>query len=226
MMGSIFAPDAMRDGMPYVVEPAETFAPHRMSAHETAGTTGSHGNDIGTLNHEGNLARGQGDVPQPSAEAGEATRKDGNPLRELPLVSPQFVSESVGWRPTDTGRRSGEIESEPESGVSAARWIGPQTSAETGVPKLRARYEPLVPASQPRLVQNQPPVANVARTAKAEAARRAVPTQREADEIHIHIGRIEVAASASPAPQVVRPATARKALSLDEYLKRGNGRGR
>ena len=45
--------------------------------------------------------------------------------------------------------------------------------------------------------------------------------QQEPDEIHIHIGRIEVAAIAAPAP---RPAPVRKALSLDEYLRRGNGR--
>jgi len=38
---------------------------------------------------------------------------------------------------------------------------------------------------------------------------------------HIHIGRIEVAAIAPPAP---RPAPVRKSLSLDEYLRRGNGR--
>ncbi len=48
---------------------------------------------------------------------------------------------------------------------------------------------------------------------------------READEITIHIGRVEVAAVMQP---VMRPVTApaRRAMSLDEYLKRGNGRAR
>ncbi|HEY2012479.1 MAG TPA: hypothetical protein VGH38_03210 [Bryobacteraceae bacterium] len=52
-----------------------------------------------------------------------------------------------------------------------------------------------------------------------ESANRAA--QREPDQIEIHIGRIEV--TAVPQPQQTAPAVKqpRKALSLDEYLKRG-----
>lgn len=46
---------------------------------------------------------------------------------------------------------------------------------------------------------------------------------REPDEIHVHIGRIEVTAM-QPAPMPAQPAPMRKTPSLDDYLRRGNGR--
>ena len=50
-----------------------------------------------------------------------------------------------------------------------------------------------------------------------------VSAQRsEPDEIHIHIGRIEVAAVAPPPPRAAAPAP-RKGINLDEYLRRGSG---
>ncbi len=228
MMGSIFAPDAMRStATPYVAEPVETVVPHRASTREPRRTSGSLGDDVGTLNQEEALAKEQGSVPRVSAAA---TRKGGDRLRELPLVSPQFVSVSVKRRQADEGGRSGDIESPEEPLRFEAREPRRRASTETVIPTATARYVPLVNASQPRVAQIQPLVANAAnaaRAAKEEAARRPVPSQREAGEIHIHIGRIEVAASVSPAPQVVRPVTTTcKALSLDDYLKRGNGRGR
>jgi hypothetical protein len=47
--------------------------------------------------------------------------------------------------------------------------------------------------------------------------------QQQADDIQIHIGRIEVVAIPQPAPRPA-PAPTRKGLSLDEYLSRRNGR--
>ena len=88
-------------------------------------------------------------------------------------------------------------------------------------------YQPLIAASQqtaPKLhPRESPPTPTAARTRGAEAGRRAQSAQREADEIHIHIGRIEVAAIAQPAPRPAA-AAARRSLNLDEYLGRGNGR--
>ena len=66
----------------------------------------------------------------------------------------------------------------------------------------------------------------VPRPASGERGRLKQEPAREPDAITIHIGRIEVAAVTQP---VLRPApakAARKAMSLDEYLRRGNGRAR
>lgn len=58
----------------------------------------------------------------------------------------------------------------------------------------------------------------------ADSSARARPSAQP-DEIQIHIGRIEVTAVQQTSPQpTTRPA--RKALSLDEYLKRADGRVR
>lgn len=88
-------------------------------------------------------------------------------------------------------------------------------------------YQPLIAASQPPPPRLQPrdsfPNPSPARTGPSEAARRVQPSQREADEIHIHIGRIEVAAIAQAAPRPAA-AAARRSLNLDEYLRRGSGR--
>jgi hypothetical protein len=48
--------------------------------------------------------------------------------------------------------------------------------------------------------------------------------EREPDEIQIHIGRIEVTAVQPPAPRAPKPPD--KAISLDAYLERRNGRAR
>jgi hypothetical protein len=88
-------------------------------------------------------------------------------------------------------------------------------------------YHPLITASQQPAPKVQPleslPIPAALRTSASEAAGRSQPAHREPDEIYIHIGRIEVAAIAKPAP---RPAAApaQKSLNLDDYLRRGNGR--
>ncbi len=88
-------------------------------------------------------------------------------------------------------------------------------------------YKPLIAAGQqpPPRLQPLDTLSNsgAARASTSEAARRFQPAQREADEIHIHIGRIEVAAIAQPVPRPAA-AAARRSLNLDEYLRRGNGR--
>jgi hypothetical protein len=87
-------------------------------------------------------------------------------------------------------------------------------------------YQALIAGSQqipPRLHPHESlPTSTASRTSASETARRSQPTQGEPDEIHIHIGRIEVAAIAQPAPRLA-PA-ARRSLNLDEYLRRANGR--
>ena len=78
------------------------------------------------------------------------------------------------------------------------------------VPRVRA-----VPAGEARQARDSVPAAFAARPPAAE---------REANDIQIHIGRVEVVAVPQAAPSRAT-APARKAISLDDYLKRRDGRG-
>jgi hypothetical protein len=61
-------------------------------------------------------------------------------------------------------------------------------------------------------------------SAPAEFSARPPAAEREASDIQIHIGRVEVVAVSQAAPsRAIAPA--RKAISLDDYLKRRDGRG-
>jgi hypothetical protein len=88
----------------------------------------------------------------------------------------------------------------------------PRTSTPeaTLTPPPRTSNEPY--AAQARIIRQTQPSPNAARA-----------PQTPPDEIQINIGRIEVIAVPPPAPRPA-PAPARKGLSLDEYLSRGNGR--
>jgi hypothetical protein len=59
---------------------------------------------------------------------------------------------------------------------------------------------------------------------KGELSHRSGLSQREPDEIQIHIGRIEVVAVPPPVAPPASPRPRRGAPSLDEYLRRRNGR--
>lgn len=75
------------------------------------------------------------------------------------------------------------------------------------------------PITRPPVRQATP----VAPTSRAPQVRAPARQQREADEIQIHIGRIEVTA-VSPAPAAPLPKTPRKAVNLSDYLKKGDRR--
>ena len=88
-------------------------------------------------------------------------------------------------------------------------------------------YVPLLPVAAPRPDSRVPisesPRALAPVPRAAEKRGKAQHKQQEPDEIQIHIGRIEVLAmQQAPAAPVVKPA--RKASSLDEYLRRRDGR--
>jgi hypothetical protein len=95
---------------------------------------------------------------------------------------------------------------------------------------LRVPYQPLIEESIPRTDAHTSLVPDSGLRApgaigkdQRDFPRRAAAERPAQDEIQIHIGRIEVTAL----PQTpARPAApvARKALNLDEYLKRGRGR--
>jgi hypothetical protein len=91
-------------------------------------------------------------------------------------------------------------------------------------------YSPLLPeiASPGSLHGLDSPMPSVAPQTHRDAPAKlpnTVPDRREPDEIQITIGRIEVTAvPQSPARPAPKPG--RKSLSLDEYLRRADGRGR
>ena len=89
----------------------------------------------------------------------------------------------------------------------------------------QGRYSPLVTEgfrpSEAAFVRNSSPLSpERGRIERTGPARHSAPAERSADDIEIHIGRIEVMA-VPPAPprQTVPPV--RKSLRLDEYLRRG-----
>ena len=97
---------------------------------------------------------------------------------------------------------------------------------EIEVPR-ESPYTPLIAVSPLRSDRRaRPEVAssfvapNAQRKPKADAVPRA---EREPDEIQIHIGRIEVSA-VPQAPPATAVRVSRKASSLDEYLRRRDGR--
>jgi hypothetical protein len=85
-----------------------------------------------------------------------------------------------------------------------------------------AAYRPQVDGNVPR---SRPPEVLRDRVPAARDGEKKIshPAGRDRDEIQIHIGRIEVTA-VPQAPARPAPRPARKTLSLDEYLKRGDRR--
>jgi hypothetical protein len=89
----------------------------------------------------------------------------------------------------------------------------------------RGPYRPLVPESlrpaEAAMVRDSSPLSpGRGKIERTGPARHSAPVERDADNIQIYIGRIEVTA-VPPAP--TRPAVkpVRKSLRLDEYLRRG-----
>jgi hypothetical protein len=209
MVGSIFAPSTL--SLPAEFSSTQTeissqaFAPHR---HEPTHFDGSsHAFASRPFSNEDRL------FPATLPEDSSSARSNLSPSADQPLLP---VFNSVGGRtePHSSAEDAGPIFESSE--VAAANH---SVSPDPDQPLIAAGRQP-PPGLQPR---ESPPTAAVARTFASEAARRTQPAQREADEIHIHIGRIEVAAIIQPSPRPAA-AAARRSLNLDEYLKRGNGR--
>jgi hypothetical protein len=141
-------------------------------------------------------------------------------LRPVQRVQAPNEATSNPSRPVKAHEHSSEApEREPVGAASLAR---KEEGSQQNV------YAPLMPVSEvrsepkiiPQIAPN--PAASSRRdTGKVEAVRGG---KREADDIQIHIGRIEVLAI-PPAPPVARPAKSpHKASSLDDYLKRRDQR--
>jgi hypothetical protein len=164
-----------------------------------------------------------GGVHQPSEAAS----------REVETTSLSASNASSLRNVTSDSGKAKQSEEPASAAKTSFKTVASKTAPETGEKPAAVRqpYQPLVAENLPRLPKLFPEAANAfASDAKREEARRGATryrgqVEREPDEIQIHIGRIEVVAVPPPAPvREVKPTT--KSLSLDDYLKRGNGRAR
>jgi hypothetical protein len=123
-----------------------------------------------------------------------------------------------------------------EHAVPVPRWlVAPQAQRAAPDSRYDADVQSYVPLIHPQRSEAQsarpeaPQFSTEARSmreASANLMAEGHPTraEREPDEIQIHIGRIEVTAVQPPAPRA--PKLPEKAISLDAYLERRNGRAR
>jgi hypothetical protein len=212
MFGSIFAPATLPSPTEFFPAQAEislqTFEPHRQQP-----MTASHFDPSSQTFASHAAASEDGLFSTTAPEDSSPAGSNRSPAADQPLL-PVF-NDVRG--PTHSHPSGGDVDPALESSKQVTA-----NQAASSTP-----YQPLIAASQqppPKLQPRESPLTPAAaRTSTSEAARRAQPAQREADEIHIHIGRIEVAAITQPSPRPAA-AAARRSLNLDEYLRRGNGR--
>jgi hypothetical protein len=153
----------------------------------------------------------------------EVIRQPGTPVFD---VSPQPAIASTA----DKAMLKPNVEPVSEESVPSRTSENATQSRDAGKPEIAFgdSYTPLVAEYAARTdalkifaATTRPALPDVRREAGSSRGFR--EPEREPDEIQIHIGRIEV--TAAP-PAAVRPAPKpeRKALSLDDYLKRKRGR--
>jgi hypothetical protein len=174
------------------------------------------------------------EVARPKEESGVAAgdlrhflRGQGRPaIQRISTLFPPGQGESeTQILPSPLERRQGEPET-PKISIPLPPRQGDPETARLPSPLTRGRGEPNRPKPLARVYAS--PAGAGAREVPLELfganlSRGSRRPEREADEIHIHIGRIEVMA-VQPPP--ARPASqpARKSLRLDEYLKRSRER--
>jgi hypothetical protein len=155
---------------------------------------------------------------------GEISRVDGEPrheaFRPLARMSRPPVPAVTTGRIAPPLKQPGPLrnaETEPQPGIH----VEPEEP-----------YTPLLPPAVPSadaegeiFRASETVVSTASKKDAARVPRHGAVSKSEADEIQIHIGRIEV--TAVP-PAAARPAVVpvSKSVNLDEYLKRGRGRAR
>jgi hypothetical protein len=176
---------------------------------------------------------------------GRAARDLGHsPARSLeqsrvPLVNPGSESRDQ-WEAARTGKEAASAATVdaasasrnpiPDRGDNALQIANAAIAGRDAAASDRYAFFALMPD---RVAGTAPgdiaPMVSSVRSRKADAgeahddSHRPRPAAREAEEINIHIGRIEVTAAA-PAPARAAAAPPRKSPSLDDFLKRRPGR--
>jgi hypothetical protein len=187
--------------------------------------------------------------PDPDApQSWETVAGEINPVSALPkpLLPPQPASHPVFTIPHPAGTKlPGQRAARPSEEPDQRKTEGPvprpggqvavprdvEESSQTVrrqqayTPPVRGEFSPPASAGIPPA---RPPVPGALgfgkRQEKTGSSRRPEPPLREPDEIQIHIGRIEVTAVQPAAPGAAAVKPRRSAPSLDEYLRRRDGR--
>lgn len=185
------------------------------------------------------VARQTGEVEQ-GADTGSRSsivRESSVPIREAGGFEP--LMDEAGFAASEESVSVGDDVAGSVARASVPMATDEEKPAPADVSMLAAESLPLMPLPQISLSQiverltqrsseDSSSIANVVPTARAArgvgpAPVREKAAQRMPDEIQIHIGRIEVIAAPPPAPRVPS-VPERKAMSLDEYLSRRDGR--
>lgn len=106
----------------------------------------------------------------------------------------------------------------PTSAVS--RRLAPDSASHPGTPGI-----PEQPTASPSLPEAVLPPAPFSASRFSSPTARPSERQREPDEVHVHIGRIEITAVQPPAPAKRAARKGQAPLSLDDYLARRKGDG-
>lgn len=123
--------------------------------------------------------------------------------------------------PTRSYSASGDEEETDKQASTKSRPSTPH-DVESQQSLIPPPYSPLLPPKEqrPALLPN---AATPARPSRGSSPAASQASHREPDDIQIHIGRVEVLAVAQPQPQST-PKVTRKSTSLDDYLRRRDGR--
>lgn len=152
----------------------------------------------------GNL-RFQGDADTERLARRFSVRRDSKPVERLPLRGEAILPEGSKISKDEAGEMRTANNNRGQEGTSIDR-----------------PFVPMVAEDHPAGFDNSPRLGG--RRERTAASKTPGATLREPDEIQIHIGRIEVTAVQAPPARPSPQKAARKAPSLGEYLKRGNGR--
>jgi hypothetical protein len=149
---------------------------------------------------------------------------------KVPRDSPAQISPSDRVRPGPPRARNAMLGSRPETTLRIQPGQGepPPSPLDKSDARSPAAIEPPRPPN--RSSHNVRPAMPDARSLELQAGRsksdpRADNAAAPAPDVHIHIGRVELTALMPPAaPRREPTATAKKPMSLDEYLRRRDGK--
>jgi hypothetical protein len=208
MLGSIFAP--ISSDLSSVAHPPqvnEPFVPSTPIEGQAGALHHSQESPLLSASH----------VPMPGAGFAQSSYRPGVTERDILLMQHHDVSPA----PEPSLFPHAAHDKATAHGAAGAQPPLPQSPNRRGDAADRPAPAPALQHTQTLIKATASPSRAIpARSAPDGPARQA---RREHDEIHIHIGRIEVAAITPSAPRPAPP-PARKTLSLEDYLRRGNGR--